>query len=212
MAQQQVGPGVAGVAQGRARQPLHRAVHAEVQHHIGLEAVLQPAVEGGVLGMGREIPLVHQPHRITRHPQRWLHADPHLPQPHTTQQEAVAQGADAGVSQRPPLLLDAGGVQWPQPLPQCLHAHGGGGRAVVEALPCRDAGDPGVVGLLHLADQLLATGRQGAQVIALSRQRLQQGHQGGGHVEQGGGAGGAVAGGEAIQHNRQPALGGRFAA
>ena len=157
-------------------------MHAEVDHHIGLEAVLQPAVEGGVLRMGREVAFIHQPHRIARHPQRRLHADPDVAKGHTTQQEAASQGADASVSQRPPLLFDAAGVQRPQPLAQAVCRHAGA-LPVLEALPLGKTADPSLIGFLNPFDQLLTTGWQGAKGVALFNHGPEQSHQRVGHVE-----------------------------
>ncbi len=171
----------------------------------------QPLVEGGVLGMGGEIALIHQPHRIARHPQRRLHTDPDVAQLHAAQQITARQGAQRALAQRAPPLLDAGRVQRPQPLAQGLHRHAGAG-PVLEALALRDATHPGVIGLLHPADQFLAAVRQRAEAVALRRHRPQQRHQRIGHLQQGGGAGGAIAGRKAIEHDRHAALGSGLAA
>ncbi len=39
---------------------------------------LEPLVEGGILGVGREVALEEQPHGVTLHPQHWLHPDEHV--------------------------------------------------------------------------------------------------------------------------------------
>jgi hypothetical protein len=45
------------LTQGRSWEPLHSAVHAEVEHRMRRVAVLQPLVEGGVLRVRRQVAL-----------------------------------------------------------------------------------------------------------------------------------------------------------
>mmetsp|Transcript_19938 Transcript_19938/g.52037 ORF Transcript_19938/g.52037 Transcript_19938/m.52037 type:complete len:487 (-) Transcript_19938:796-2256(-) len=109
VAQQRVAPGDAGVAQRRAGQPLHRAVHPEVHHRGGLVLLLQPLVKCRVLWVRGEVALKEQPHRVALHAQEGLHADPHIAALHARDDVvAGSRGGNAAVAlQPPPLALHA---------------------------------------------------------------------------------------------------------
>ena len=75
-----VAPAQGVVTEGRARKPLHRAVHSHVQHGIRAEPVflLKPLVVRGVLRMRREISLKEQTHGIPLDAESRLDADEHV--------------------------------------------------------------------------------------------------------------------------------------
>jgi hypothetical protein len=62
-------------------------VHAKVQHCIGRVVMLQPLVEGGILGVRGQITLKEQAHGIALHSQCWLYPYPHVAQLQPTYHE-----------------------------------------------------------------------------------------------------------------------------
>lgn len=55
-------------------------MHAKVQDGIGLEIMLQPLVECGILGVGGQVALKEEAHGIPLHPQGRLDSHPDIPQ------------------------------------------------------------------------------------------------------------------------------------
>lgn len=65
-------------------QPLDGTMHAKVQHSVRSVLMLQPLVEGCILRVRREVALEQQPHGVSLHSQRRLHADPHIAELHAS--------------------------------------------------------------------------------------------------------------------------------
>mmetsp|Transcript_30510 Transcript_30510/g.65297 ORF Transcript_30510/g.65297 Transcript_30510/m.65297 type:complete len:563 (-) Transcript_30510:97-1785(-) len=108
VSEEDVAPGEACVAHWGAGEPLDRPVRAKVHHSVRFKALLEPRVEGGVLGVRGEVPLEEQPHGVALHPQQGLHADPDVAELEAADDvHALAGDTEvAGVAEIAPLALE----------------------------------------------------------------------------------------------------------
>jgi hypothetical protein len=95
-----------------ARQPdllagheLERPVRAEVQHRVGREVLLEPAVERAEGVRGREVPLEEEPHRVALPPERRLHAHEHVAELRAHHEQRLPVG-ELLAGRRAPRALD----------------------------------------------------------------------------------------------------------
>ena len=195
--EQLVGPAVPGQRGLQTRHPLRRAVHADMDDRIGLEAVLEPGVERRELVMRREGLLEQQPHRITRHAHRRLQSDGDVAALERIDADRLAARRRDVAGRLAPVALDAlGRAAAREPATEVAH------RDAAPALAALQRTDP----LVELRDLR----RRAADGVALAAQALEERGHRCRHIEQRGGARLAEPRREVVQHDGHALLrGGR---
>ena len=89
LAQEPVGPAVAGEGRLESGHPLRRAVHSHVDHGVGIEIPGDPTVEAEVLMMRRFFAVKDQAHGVTLDANSGLHADEHVAEADPTHEDGV---------------------------------------------------------------------------------------------------------------------------
>ena len=195
--EQLVGPAVPGQRGLQTRHPLRRAVHADMDDRIGLEAVLEPGVERRELVMRREGLLEQQPHRITRHAHRRLQSDGDIAALERIDADRLAaRGRDVAGGLAPVALDALGRAAAREPTPEVAHRDAAPAFAALQ----------GTDALVELRD--LRGGA--ADGVALAPQALEERRDRRRHIQQRGGARLAEPRREVVQHDGHALLrGGR---